>query len=327
MFSRANADTLREGLAPIDFNDVAAVDPSVQNLVKNYCTHYGLDFEHSLSIQHHIGLVQSGSYTVVCQYFTSTASNGESKGTIFLLHGYFDHSGIYRHLIRHCLQLGFCVVIFDFPGHGLSSGTVASIESFREYNKVFFDCLSVAQSQGLATPWIAIGQSTGGAIIVDSILDSKLADKFSFEKYLLLAPLLRPKHWYRSKLLFSISRWFWPTSPRKFSINSHDKDFLQFLAKKDSLQSKVLSGSWVLAMIDYQKRFDEARCSGEKLHIIQGTGDGTVDWKFNVPQFMKKFPNSKLYVIDDARHQLVNESTKYRDKVFSQIDQIMSRAD
>ena len=34
-------------------------------------------------------------------------------GTAFLLHGYYDHAGLYGHLIRQCLALGYSVIIMD----------------------------------------------------------------------------------------------------------------------------------------------------------------------------------------------------------------------
>lgn len=329
MFSRIDAKQLRESLGPISFPvnsaDGAIVEPganaSAQKLAQSYRTHYGLNFDSASA--HSLGIFESESYKIVCQYFA--AASAKPRGTAFLLHGYFDHSGIYGNLIQHCLQLGFSVVIFDFPGHGLSSGPVASIDSFREYNQAFRNCLFAAQQQGVAQPWIAIGQSTGGAIIIDSLLENKLLDKFSFQRLLVLGPLLRPQRWSRSRLFFAISRWFVPASVRKFSNNSHDQEFLQFLRQDDSLQSQYLLRNWILAMIDYQRRFARSAGSDEKLYIIQGTGDGTVDWQYNLPKILEKFPASKTYLIDDAYHHLINESPKYRNQVFSLISEIVNQ--
>ena len=52
------------------------------------------------------------------------------KGTVFILHGYFDHVGLYTQLIDRCLGAGFDVLAYDQPGHGLSSGTLTAIGSF-----------------------------------------------------------------------------------------------------------------------------------------------------------------------------------------------------
>jgi len=327
MFSRKDAIRLRENAGAINFAAAGSANAEVasseqRSLIDSYRSHYKLNFENvSANVEHRIGTFDSGPYKIVCQYFIP--EHGADRGTAFLLHGYFDHAGIYRHLIEHCLQLGLAVVVFDFPGHGLSSGEIANIASYREYNTVLADCLMIATEQGVTQPWSLIGQSTGGAIIMDSLLDNKLAEKFSFAHYILLGPLVRPKRWKRSRILFTFSRWFKANSPRRFSQNSHDKDFLQFLARRDDLQSKILSRDWIVAMIEYQKRFEAAGICNEKLHTIQGTGDGTVDWEYNLPRIKAKFPSAESFIIEGARHHLINESEQYRIKVMSEISRIL----
>ncbi len=57
-------------------------------------------------------------------------------GTVFLLHGYLEHSGIYQPIIREILDQGFSVLTYDLPGHGLSDGSPASIQNFDHYQHV-----------------------------------------------------------------------------------------------------------------------------------------------------------------------------------------------
>jgi alpha-beta hydrolase superfamily lysophospholipase len=59
------------------------------------------------------------------------------------------------------------------------------------------------------------------------------------------------------------------------------------------------------------------------LQIIQGRGDGTVEWEKNIPKILEKFPGSKVHWVDEARHHLVNESVFYREQVFVLIDKIL----
>ena len=243
-----------------------------------------------------------------------------------MLHGYFDHAGLYRHLIEHLLNRDIAVIIFDLPGHGLSSGATASISSFHEYSAAFVECLTLAKQQQVASPWIAIGQSTGSAIIMDALLEKRLetgaAKDFTLQDFILLGPLLRPRQWLRSKILFSLSRLFVAATPRKFNKNSHDAEFLEFLKSKDELQSRILPRDWVLAMMDYiNENFQKPRHE-QSLQIIQGRGDGTVEWEKNIPKILEKFPSSKVHWVDEAGHHLVNESVSYREQVFALIDQI-----
>lgn len=321
MFGPVDARKLRESLSPIDFH----APTKRTDLLDSYCNFYGLNFGNSQqTVAHGIGCVTSGQFTVVCQHFQIPLA--QQRGTAFLTHGYFDHVGIYNHLIEHCLRKGFSVVIFDLPGHGLSSGESASIASFRQYSAALLSCLGLARQQQVYGPWILIGQSTGAALIIDALLHDDLASRHQFATYALLAPLLRPQNWFRSKLLFEISRWFLRSTPRTFANNSHDAEFLKFLRYSDGLQSQRLPRDWVMAMIDYQRRFARSPRHTEALHIIQGSGDGTVDWEYNLPNFLEKFPQAKTYMIANAGHHLVNESRLYRDRVFALLDEAINKA-
>jgi alpha-beta hydrolase superfamily lysophospholipase len=325
MFSRTDAENLRESLLPIDFK--AANFQDSNGLLKAYNDHYGLNLtSHGLKVSHQIGSISSGQFKIVCHHFTidQTKSPSEKTGTAFLVHGYFDHTGLYGKLIKHCLDSGYNVVTFDLPGHGLSSGPVASISSFHEYSQAYTDCLAMAKIQQLSRPWISIGQSTGAAVIVDALLYRNLATEFEIERYVLLCPLLRPHNWGWGRLMYAVSKWMPIVTRRTFSSNSHDREFLKFLKHDDALQSQLLSGEWVAAMIDYQRRFSQAVPITIPLGIVQGSGDRTVDWQYNLRHFLQKFPTSKSYLIADGRHHLVNESAEIRAQVFAAIDKILA---
>ena len=330
MFSRADAERLRQNLPGIQFlqhgsDAETTLETQARDLYAAYRAHYGINFsdlETSLgSSICNLGIIKSGPFELVCQQFLPVGC--AAKKTAFLLHGYFDHTGLYRRLISHLLNLNIAVLAIDLPGHGLSSGKPASISSFREYSAAFLDCLGEAQKQNVLAPWVVIGQSTGAAVIIDALLDKNLARLFSFQHYVVLGPLVEPRHWPISRLLFTLSRLFVAATPRKFSVNSHDNEFLRFVHQKDALQSRKLPEDWMLAMIDYMRRFDSADGIDQRLEILQGSGDGTVDWENNIPKILAKFRGSQVYTIDGARHHLVNESEQYRSQMFSRISKIL----
>lgn len=321
MFSRQEAERLREQLTPLDFEHAAPES----ELLSRYRRHYGIDSESlGLEVTHHIGIIPSKEYAVVCQYFRLPQAE---SGTAFLLHGYYDHVGLFGHLIQYCLGRGISVVIYDLPGHGLSSGKPASIGSFQEYCEAFIDCLDAAKSAALPRPWFAVGQSTGCAVIMDSIQHHELQSVANFKQTILLCPLLYPVGWSVSRFMFYLTRWFLPGIKRNFARNSHDEDFLVFLRESDALQSKTLPTAWVAAMAEYQKRFLRADNSSAALHIIQGTDDKTVDWKKNLPLIARKFPASQAHFIEGARHHMVNESSTYRQKIFAKLGELLGRID
>ncbi len=318
MFSRSDAESLRKQLAAIDFDQATA--PS--DLLNRYKSFYGLDFDAEQFVSsYHIGGFTSADFQLVCQHFK--VSEADLRGTVFLLHGYYDHAGLFGHLIRHCLQNGLSVVIYDLPGHGLSSGPVASIDSFADYCESLLVCLALAQEK-LPKPWHLLGQSTGAAIIMDSLLHHDLANRFAIDQHILLCPLLYSANWRWSRISFYLLRNVISSIARKFAVNSHDEQFLYFLKNTDALQSQVLPVSWINAMVDYHNRFHRADTTDTPLHIIQGTGDTTVDWKRNIQLIIKKFPQSDATLIAEARHHLVNEAERYRGEVFEKISEILN---
>ena len=318
MFSRDDARQLSEQLPALDFSTPALV----QGLCARYLEHYGLSFASpSLPVTHCLGYFNSQDFRIACHYFGLPLSI--QTGTVFIVHGYYDHAGLYGKLIRYCLERGLAVVIMDMPGHGLSSGEPASIRFFTQYSRVLQDCLALAERHQLHGPWHLIGQSTGGAAIIELLLkpgfDARLCDRI-----ILLAPLLRPTGWLLGRIKYQLVRWFADRVDREFADNSHDVEFLRFIRQHDPLQSHHLTVAWVGALMDYLKRFAAAPPSPVKLSIIQGTEDASVAWQHNLEHLATKFPNAKTWMIAGARHHLVNESPLYWDRITDALDSIFS---
>ncbi|MFT4863285.1 MAG: alpha-beta hydrolase superfamily lysophospholipase [Pseudohongiellaceae bacterium] len=315
MFTRADADSIRGRLG----EPFAPNSSLPDGLFSDYFSFYGFGLLDSFHrARHYAGKVPVGSNQVVVQHFQSAAAS--ASGTVFLLHGYLDHAGLYKHIIDYCLKRNFKVVIFDQIGHGLSTGEPASIDSFDSYAQALRQVLQQALKADLPRPWNVVGQSTGGAVILDSLQKHYREITDEMASYVLLAPLLRPFAWKKSRVLFAMSKPFIASTKRAFSQNSHDEEFLRFLKQDDPLQSKRLKRDWIVAMIHYQRDFAAASPSAVPLKIIQGTGDTTVDWQFNIDQIQAKFPNAVIHLIEQARHHLVNESPLYRDQAFALLD-------
>lgn len=236
------------------------------------------------------------------------------RATALLVHGYYDHTGLYRHVIQALLESGCVVVALDLPGHGLSGGPRASIDDFRRYVEAVQALLQALPAQ-LPERRCAVGQSTGGAVLMDYLL-AEPAPWFS--RACLLAPLVRPAQWHRSRLRYAVGRWLYTEVERDYVENSHDPEFLDFVRSGDPLQSRSLPVPWVGAMIDWVARFRRARPRPEfPLLVVQGDEDGTVDWRHNLPAIRRKFPRAELVHIPGGRHHLANESEALRRQVFA----------
>lgn len=189
MFDIVSADRLRASLPLFAFQANAALP----DCTKDYIEHYGLDFPQIPQLRaltHRIGFFPSGEFKISCQFFAT--SEERCAGSIFLIHGYYDHTGLYRHIIEYWLLRQFNVLVFDLPGHGLSSGDPAAIGSFDRYQDALDECVRLATDEGLAKPWHIIGQSTGCSIIMEYCLRNCAGSRSEFDKAVLLAPLVKP---------------------------------------------------------------------------------------------------------------------------------------
>lgn len=269
-----------------------------------YAEYYGIDFGRQLGLLHSFGYFEAAGHVIAVHAWLPD----NARGTVLLAHGYFDHVGLYRHIIQHLLSLDYAVLAYDLPGHGLSSGQRAAIDDFYVYQQVLEQCLEKEENH-FPRPWHTVSQSTGGAIIMEYLL---YAEHNPFEKVFLLAPLVRPKGWRTAQLLHSVVSPFRSGIKRAFTPNSNDSEFLHFLQHLDPLQAKVLSARWVGALKRWVPHFEQAQKTMVSPIVIQGDNDGTVDWRHNLGVIEEKFHQPDVHILRGARHQLANEDEAYR---------------
>lgn len=300
-----DAESLRASLKPL----LAGEALSAQ--AQGYRRFYGLDLAHRGDAVHSlIGRMPVGAFDIVTQVWLPA----QPVATLFLLHGFYDHMGLYRHVIDWALGQHYAVIACDLPGHGLSSGARASIDDFAHYQQVLQGLFAEAEQLRLPQPWHLCGQSTGGAIAVDHLLHGG-ADSPIQGQTVLLAPLVRPRAWGWSKLSYRLLKPFVSGIDRRFSENTGDPAFMPFL-QADPLQPLRLPTAWVGALVQWVKRIEAAPASGRSPLIIQGDADMTVDWQHNLKVLRSKFDQPRVLMLPEARHHLANELPRYRDEYF-----------
>ena len=305
-------------LAQLEVFDSEGQQPLSAEAV-DYCRYYGLDLwmEHP-EVMYHQGYVDAGGHRIVTHYYRLPATQAP-KGTVFILHGYFDHVGLYSQLIDRCLGAGYDVLAYDQPGHGLSSGTPAAIGNFIEYQAVLLDVMAQVKSH-IRHPWYAVGQSTGAAILIDYLLSNHHdIDSSEFRKVVLLAPLSRPMGWVGARILHSVMRLFIKRWRRLFSANSGNTRFLRFLKENDPLQARAVHVDWVSALRLWVPHIESARPVDFPVTVVQGEKDLTVDWQHNLRILRNKFSAVDEVKISDGRHHLVNEAHGLQATVFNTI--------
>ena len=287
--------------------DKGSVDPELAHAWRRF---YQIDFvQQQPDLECRLGAVDVLGYRIAMQ----VCRPPQARATLLVLHGYYDHMGLYGHVYDWALQQKFAVLSCDLPGHGLSTGTRASINSFQEYQQVLQALLAKAEQLQLPKPWHILGQSTGAAIVVDYLLNQTPLSALG--ETILLAPLVRPRAWQQSKLLYQLVKPFRSSVPRRFSDNSHDADFVEFV-RHDPLQAQVLPTAWVGALAQWIPCIERAQRSARSPIIVQGDADMTVDWQHNLNVLTDKFTEPRILLLADARHHLANEQASMRELYF-----------
>ena len=322
MFNANDAQVLRDSLPELDLNTPAPIG----SIFTTYLQFYGLDVESLCperpeKIHHTLGAISSAGFRIAFHYYAPPQA--QINGTVILVHGYYDHVGLYTHLLRYCLARNLAVLAFDLPGHGLSSGAPAAIDSFAQYVEVFSDSLDLVKTLQKGKAVHVLAQSTGGAIVMDYCLNHCSRSQQEIENIVLLAPLVRPVSWRRGSLTYAVARRFIKGIKRSFAINSHDTEFLRFLSESDPLQCRLLPVAWVGALKNWLQEFESYKACNKAIKVVQGTGDTTVDWRYNLKRIKEKFPQSKAVILPQARHHLANESQEIRDALCKELDLIL----
>lgn len=281
-----------------------------------YLDHYGIHFAAELpGVSHEFGVVEAPGHRIATHLWVPP----EAVGSAVVVHGYYDHTGLYGHLIRGLLERGLAVLAFDLPGHGLSTGAPATIDSFDRYVEAL-DAALVAVGPRLPGPWSLFGQSTGGAVSMEWLLSRRAAGTPNpFARVVLLAPLVRPFGWPVQRLVYNAARLFITERPRTFAQNAENPEFLTFLREHDPLQARVLPVAWVTAMVQWRRRFERYQSSDQRVLVVQGHADQTVDWRYNLRVIQRLF-DARVFAIPAARHHLVNESPAIRAQILQAIE-------
>lgn len=315
-FTKADSEYLRAQLPALAFAPELDAGWAGSAQVQAYLDFYRINFAHTRrGVAHGFGACDAAGFRIATHYWLPE----NPRGTLVVIHGYYDHVGIFGHAIEFGLQQGMAVLAFDLPGHGLSSGEPVAITSFDQYADVL-DAILLAAQTLLPAPYFAMGQSTGCAVLLNYLWRYDAArTQPRLQRIALCAPLVLPRAWGRNKIAYALLHRFIKTLPRGRASSSHDADFIRFISEHDCLQSAYLAVSWVGAMKQWDKQFRQFPPLPQSVLVVQGDEDMTVAWRYNLEQIKRALPNVQVVMVPGAGHQLVNESDPHRAQVFTAI--------
>ncbi|KAG6401837.1 hypothetical protein SASPL_138705 [Salvia splendens] len=119
--------------------------------------------------------VTSRSDTIFTQSWTPIMV--QVRGLVVLLHGLNEHSGRYDAFAKKLNANGFKVYGMDWIGHGGSDGLHAYVHSLDDAVSDMKSFLSKVLTDNPGLPCFCFGHSTGGAIILKSLLDPKVKQR------------------------------------------------------------------------------------------------------------------------------------------------------
>jgi alpha-beta hydrolase superfamily lysophospholipase len=235
---------------------------------------------------------------------------------VVVSHGYYDHAGTWRHAIPALLEAGNAVVIYDQPGHGLSSGARASISDFGEYVDVL-ECVMDGCRDRSELPIVLAGHSMGCAVITEYLLERDRAHEPA--RAVFVAPLVQTSFWGLSKVGQAGLSWAVSSVPRVFRKNSSDPGYLDFV-KQDPLHHGWVPFEWIGALKVWNERAKNFTPSSQMpVRILQGAEDKTVQWEYNLDFLKSKFPDATVQFFPEGRHQLLNEAEPLRSEVLREL--------
>ena len=303
-------DALKSSLRPFD-QSLGAINAEDAN-VAPYLSFYHLP-EPTRDLDVFVGRIEVNQTAI----FSLAWQPAVSRGTAVVVHGYTDHIGLFSHLIEALLDRQLTVVCFDLQGHGLSSGDYGDIADFADYVTVLESVMAIAREK-FPGPQHAVGQSMGGAVLLKYLM--KIGNSSPFASINLLAPLLQPRGWAIKRWLYRLTHKYRRSLKRVFRPSSLDKHFLDFVRFTDPLQQTQLPVTWVGALDQWVQEFEGAKGCPQRINLIQGCADKTLNWQVNLCVLKEKLPALKVHLIDGANHHLVNEIKPLRDKIFAALE-------
>lgn len=244
-------------------------------------------------------LVETRLHQKVAVHNFKNPEIAESKGTLFVIHGYLEHTALRLPIIAQAIQQGWTVCGIDLIGHGLSTGTPAHINDFNEYVLTLETAL---RYKPWPKPWRFAGHSTGCA--VELLYVEKNGNPFEWS--ILEAPLVRTVLWKPSMVAKRLLKGAINTLPRRNAGLSKSMTYFSLL-KRDPLYLNKVPISWFDALEHYVEETNRWSVLPGTFLILQGDSDTVVDWQYNVPFLENHIENPHIEIIKGGKHHLLRD--------------------
>ena len=164
-------------------------------------------------------------------YYQSWHPQAKAKAVLVVVHGHGGHSGIFTRMVEHLVDRHYLIYSFDLRGHGRSPGQRGYINSWAEYRTDLTAFVNLVKTQQPDLPLFLIGQSMGGIIALDYVLQESVR----LSGTILMSPALgisiSPWKLLVGKILSGILPHFALNTSMDFTTGSRDREMVSACAE------------------------------------------------------------------------------------------------
>ncbi|HXP91714.1 MAG TPA: alpha/beta hydrolase [Fibrobacteria bacterium] len=247
---------------------------------------------------HRFGTVRVGALEIACQ----TWIPARARGTVFLVHGYYNHTGIWAPHIRRFLSEGWAVASLDLPGHGLSDGRPFDVDSVGEYADALV-ALEDSLRGRAPRPWTVVGHSLGGLVV----LDRAGRPDYPYRNTVLLAPMVHFSGWTWIGTVLPAVSLFKDRMVRGKALNSSSDSAFLRRVERDPLEGWTTPVHWLEEVRIWNARSTAEQLAPSRWFYLQGDQDRTVDWRYDIDWVAARTRGMHVRMFKGARHHLQDE--------------------
>lgn len=264
-----------------------------------------------------------------------------AKGTALFFPGRNECVEKYGYAAGEMRKRGFAAIAVDWRGQGLADRLLADpalghVEEFSDYQRDVAAVVAHVRALGLPEPYHVVGHSMGGCIALRALHNGLPVASTAFTAPMWgisMPSYLRPFAWGQtglSRMLGIGRRIAHSQSPAPYiksttleeNVLTTDPEMFAYLVDQvDSHPELVIGGPtthWIGEALRETRHLSRLPSPGYPSITFLGTEESTVD-PARIKDRMARWPNGRLVILQDARHEVMIETPLIRDKLFDEL--------
>jgi len=256
---------------------------------------------------------QKSSYSLTTHFYKNSSTK-----LMIEIHGYLDNCGYMKYINQYLWKKEYSILCIELPGHGLSSGKKADIDSFKTYEKIIESIPIKYFTQFSEVSFLA--HSTGTTPLLMHVMNNH---SHPFKHVILLAPLIRTVLWYPAIIFHSVAKYAINTVPRRSKDADKHKKFLE-IANIDPHYIDFNSLHWFSELRTWNNELEEFdKKIQTQINVIFSGEDEVVDTDYNMMFYAEHFPNARIHYMSRAMHHMDLDSNEIQREFFLILDKIL----